>query len=77
MAEILRILERGSQSVAEVASRMSWEIRAKSWDDFPKPQKWFASGEAAAHLEYLFNSGQIHRSTSEGTMYYKLKDSAE
>lgn len=36
-----------------VAALMHWDIKAKSWEDFPKAQKWFATGEATAHLEYL------------------------
>lgn len=28
----------------EVASRMHWDLRAKSWAEFPLNQKWFATG---------------------------------
>ena len=70
LAETLHILQSGSQSSAQVAARMKWEIRAKSWEDFPKAQKWFATGEAAAHLEYLFNTGKITRENVNGTLFY-------
>ena len=76
LAETLHILEKGSQSAAQVAARMKWEIRAKSWEDFPKAQKWFATGEAAAHLEYLFNTGRISRENVDGTLHY-YKESEE
>jgi hypothetical protein len=32
---------------------MSWDIVADSWQAFPIMQKWFATGEAGAHLRYL------------------------
>jgi len=72
LAEIKHILSGGRKSACQVAALMKWEIRAKNWQEFPKAQKWFATGEAAAHLEYLFNKGQINRTTSNGTMYYQL-----
>lgn len=40
-------------SAYDIAGRTSWNIRSRSWDDFPSSQKWFAIGETLAHLEYL------------------------
>ncbi len=51
-AEVASILGKGSQTAYQVASQMSWDIDCESWDDFPLPQKWFAGGEAMAHLQY-------------------------
>lgn len=45
----------------ELTARMTWQIRCKGWADFPTPQKWFAVGEAIAHLEYLMERGQVVR----------------
>ena len=45
----------------EVASRMKWSIRAAGWESFPSSQKWFAVGEALAHLEFLQMAGRIER----------------
>ena len=72
LAEIIGILRDGAKRVCQVAAEMKWEIRAKSWDDFPKAQKWFASGEAASHLAYLYNTGHIQRTIVEGTFRYQL-----
>lgn len=67
VAETLAIVRRDPGLTAyQVASRMSWDIRAKSWDDFPLNQKWFATGEALAHLEYLMEEGQVIRTRSPG-----------
>ena len=72
LQEILQILAGGEGSAADVAAQMKWEIRAKDWEEFPVAQKVFATGEAAAHLEYLFHAGQIQRTTADGVMYYSL-----
>ena len=61
-AEALSVLAAHPDLTAyELTGRMTWDIRCKNWDDFPTPQKWFATGEALAHLEYLIEEGQVHR----------------
>lgn len=71
--EICSILESGSPKHAyRVASEMSWDIRCDSWDEFPIAQKWFATGEAIAHLNYLQNSGRISRTDVTNTIQYIL-----
>jgi len=47
------ILAGGEQTAYQVASRMAWNIDCARWEDFPIPQKWFATGEALAHLLHL------------------------
>lgn len=51
--EILKILNSGTKNAYQVASVMKWDIDYKSWNDFPVLQKWFATGEAIAHLKHL------------------------
>ncbi|NOZ94706.1 MAG: MBL fold metallo-hydrolase [Acidobacteria bacterium] len=53
LEEVLRILKDGPQTVCQVAARMSWEIVAEDFAAFPVAQKWFACGEASAHLDRL------------------------
>lgn len=49
--EVLDILRsNGSRNAYQAASEMPWDIRARSWDNFPIIQRWFATGEAIAHL---------------------------
>lgn len=57
--EILNILKNGVKNAYQVASMMTWDIDYKSWDEFPVLQKWFATGEAIAHLKYLEEHGII------------------
>ena len=67
--EVLEILDgRGPMTAWDIASRMTWKIRAKNWDDFPTPQKWFAVGEAMAHLDHLIVLGQVLRQ-KQGAVY--------
>jgi glyoxylase-like metal-dependent hydrolase (beta-lactamase superfamily II) len=55
--EIISILGKGEKHAFQVASEMSWDIVCDSWDLFPVSQKWFATGEAIAHLKYLKEKG--------------------
>ena len=59
--EVLEILSNGPQHAFQVASRMTWDLKASSWEEFPRAQKWFATGEALAHLRYLEEAGSISR----------------
>lgn len=70
--EVLSILKKGSQDAFQVASQMSWDLTYASWDLFPVPQKWFATGEAIAHLKYLEGKGKVKRQEEEGKMVYTL-----
>lgn len=73
LKEVTSILDAQPHSVSDVASRMTWDIRAKSWEDFPKGQKWFASGEAAAHLEHLRAQGKVVRHLNGEIYFYSKK----
>ena len=61
LKEVLSILEKGKQNAFHVASQMTWDIGYRSWDLFPPSQKWFAFGEALAHLKYLEEKGSVGR----------------
>lgn len=71
-AEILNILNGAPMNAYDVAARMTWDIRCDTWDDFPVPQKWFATGEAIAHLRYLQEQGKVrHLKQEQNAMYAK------
>jgi glyoxylase-like metal-dependent hydrolase (beta-lactamase superfamily II) len=59
LAEVETILDGEVKSAYEVASFMKWDMSFKSWDEFPHVQKWFATGEAMAHLVYLYNQNRV------------------
>lgn len=62
----------GRSTVRTVTKQLHWDIRSKSWDDFPKAQKWFAAGEAHAHLEHLRALSEITMEEENGVLYYSL-----
>jgi hypothetical protein len=56
----------------QVASEMKWDINYESWEQFPVSQKWFATGEAIAHLRYLEKKGMLLRKTEEEVTLFLL-----
>lgn len=70
------LLEEGPITCREVTCRMHWDISARNFDDFPKSQKWFAVGEAEAHLVYLMGQGLAGREERDGVYYYYAKTNA-
>jgi glyoxylase-like metal-dependent hydrolase (beta-lactamase superfamily II) len=68
--EAISILTQGRKTAYQTASEMSWDIVADSWDDFPIMQRWFATGEAIAHLRYVEGEGLIQRELVDGQIFY-------
>ena len=71
--EAVKALGEKDCTVRDVTKDLQWDISAKNWDDFPKSQKWFAAGEAHAHLEHLRYLGiaDFYKS-SDDVLYYFL-----
>ncbi len=63
-AEVLAIVDGSGKTAYQVASRMTWDIVCDSWETFPVAQKWFALGEAIAHLVYLESRNQLTKETT-------------
>ena len=66
--------KHGKTTVRTVTKNLHWDIRSKDWDDFPNSQKWFAAGEAHAHLERLRALKEVDYQIIDGVMYYYLID---
>ena len=74
LAEVLVILGEGAMTAFEVASHMSWDLKCDHWNDFPVAQRWFATGEAIAHLRLLEEEGKVGReSRGELTRFHLSK----
>lgn len=72
LAESLSIVKKYKKiNTRDVTKNLNWDIRAKDWNDFPDSQKWFAVGEASAHLVYLKNKNLIKEEIEDGVFYYK------
>ncbi|MFC1865068.1 hypothetical protein ACFLYG_04500 [Chloroflexota bacterium] len=43
------------------------------WEQFPPSQKWFAFGEAVAHLKYLEEEGKAQKQTQGQGVVFSSK----
>lgn len=57
-------------TAAQVASKMDWDLDIKDWDQYPKAQKIFATGEALSHLSHLVCKGVLRKELRDGVVYY-------
>jgi len=71
LQDILNILGSGKAYGVEVASKMRWDMRGRSWEEFSSAQKIFATGEALSHLTHLVLQGVLVRELIKGRVYYK------
>ena len=58
-------------TVRDISANISWRIRADNWEEFPKSQKWFATGETMAHLHRLENTNCVTMEKRDGVLYFK------
>ncbi len=73
LEEVISIISKNDypMNAYEIAQNMQWNLRGQSWNEFPINQKWFAMGEALAHLDYLVNDGQISKKMDDKNTIYK------
>jgi glyoxylase-like metal-dependent hydrolase (beta-lactamase superfamily II) len=71
-SEVISIVKGRSMTAYEVASRMTWDIVCDSWEQFPVSQKWFAVGEAIAHLVYLSSLGTLSKQVTQDRILYSV-----
>lgn len=76
LGEVVDILTAESRKMTafEVASKMTWKVAEDMWSKYSKEQHWFATGEALAHLEYLFKRDKIKKYIDGGTYYYTANE---
>ena len=68
-AEALAVLHHGPQTAYQVAGEMSWDMTC-AWNEFPAAQKWFAVGEARAHLRWLVVQGKVKTREQDGILLF-------
>lgn len=71
--EVLDVLDGKALTAYAIAGGMTWDIDCESWDQFPIAQKWFATGEAIAHLRFLESEGRIVRNASDAIVTFSTK----
>jgi len=72
LQEIRGLLRRSSMTAYEVAGCMHWDIAYSSWKQLPGYQRWFATGEAIAHLEHLCCRGEAAKGYLGSKMVFRL-----
>ncbi len=70
LEEIRRILEAKHLDAYSVASKMTWNLKNKGWGQASMIQKWFASGEALAHLLHLEREQRVERKMEDGRLVF-------
>ena len=70
--EVLVALGDGEKNVLQIAPHIKWDITAKTWEEFPPQQKWFAFGETMAHVKHLEAKGKVRCKSENGKIKYML-----
>ena len=71
--EILGLIKERPRTGYEVARGVKWRVRYESWDQYPPVERFFAIGEAIAHLIHLRELGIADYHEEKGVMkWYAL-----
>jgi glyoxylase-like metal-dependent hydrolase (beta-lactamase superfamily II) len=70
--EVLTAFGDGEKNVLQIVPHIKWDITAKTWEEFPPMQKWFAFGEALAHVRHLEVTGKVRRVSQNNKIKYRL-----
>ena len=66
------MLKQKPSTVYEVSHGLNWDFGGGDFKNFPLTQKWFAAGEAYAHLEHLFHTGKVKKELIDGQYVYQI-----
>ncbi|QGU00229.1 MBL-fold metallo-hydrolase superfamily [Candidatus Syntrophocurvum alkaliphilum] len=72
LRDIMAVIKDNTLNAFQVASKINWDLSYSDWNEFPTPQKWFATGEVISHLKYLENRGMVKRSLVNDKLAYIL-----
>lgn len=75
LSEVLLLLKKSTvpMNVCQVAEKMHWDYAGGDFTKFAITQKWFATGEAFAHLEHLYQEKTICRENRDGVLVYFIE----
>lgn len=72
LREVLDLLRRhGPLTGYEAARMMRWRTGYSSWSEYPVPERFFALGEALAHLRHLEERGLAERVERGGLLAWR------
>ena len=72
LEEMKGILAGGPATLYEVAKRTRWRTRGRTWSEMSPYERYFAIGEALAHLRRLVNVGQAEEITTGAGVAFRL-----
>ncbi|WP_232502315.1 MBL fold metallo-hydrolase [Aeropyrum camini] len=73
LEEVLSLLRRkGSMTGYEVASSMKWRTSYSNWAEYPPVEKFFAIGEALAHLKRLQVEMKVEVIERDGVKKFRI-----
>lgn len=68
--EVIKGLNSEWKTAYQIAPLISWDVDYRSWEQFPPAQKFFATAEAVAHLNYLEAEGVLRSKMNDGEKVY-------
>lgn len=71
--EVLGILHEKPRDAYQIASKMVWNLKNISWNQFPPQQKLFATWEVLAHLKYLEKLGEVTKKNYGKKIIYEYQ----
>lgn len=72
LEDVLLLLDQGARTPYELAAGMKWDL-AGSWARWAFTQRWFAMGEALAHLRYLEAEGAVEEERHDGLVVFQRR----
>ncbi len=72
LAEVLSLLREGPLTGYDLARRIRWRTRYSSWGEYPAPERFFAMGEALAHIRRLEVEGLVEEVDVGGVRGWRL-----
>jgi hypothetical protein len=70
--EIVEIIDGKNYNCYEIASKLTWNMRGLSWNQFPVLQQRFAITETIAHVEHLRWNGKVSKTLEDNCFRYSL-----
>lgn len=73
LIEIIHVIKENPDITAyEIAGKIKWSMKGKTWNEAPADQKWFAMGETLAHVYHLVIIGKVKRRKIRDKVVYSL-----
>jgi len=73
LSEAYSILQSEPMTGYQVASYMTWDMVFRTWDEVAPVQKFFATGEALAHLQFLVAQDKVKCEWQREAYWYSQK----